>query len=231
MGKIYAVRIGRIPGIYGTWTECEAQVKGFSGAIYKSFPTKSQAVNFIGNMTPSNVSRTPSNVHMTPSSVHMTPSSVPSVDNNSSNRNDINIWTDGSFRNGTAGYAVLDGQRVVHYGPVSPATNNRGELTAILRACQLYRNSVIHSDSQYSIRTLTEWMPSWIRRYGEDPLKWRTSTGGVVANIDLLVEISKYLKDVSFVHVKAHSGIEENEIVDHWANEGRMLKEERIIQL
>lgn len=32
--KFYAVKVGKIPGIYSTWNECEAQVKGVSGAKY-----------------------------------------------------------------------------------------------------------------------------------------------------------------------------------------------------
>lgn len=45
--KYYAVRQGHIPGIYVTWSECEKQVKGYSGAIYKSFPTKVEAEQFL----------------------------------------------------------------------------------------------------------------------------------------------------------------------------------------
>lgn len=35
--SFYAVRSGRNPGIYGTWAECEKQVRGFPGAAYKKF--------------------------------------------------------------------------------------------------------------------------------------------------------------------------------------------------
>lgn len=35
--KYYAVKIGIKPGIYETWAECELQIKGVSGAKYKSF--------------------------------------------------------------------------------------------------------------------------------------------------------------------------------------------------
>ncbi len=35
--KIYAVRKGRVPGIYDVWSETEQQVKGFKGAEYRSF--------------------------------------------------------------------------------------------------------------------------------------------------------------------------------------------------
>lgn len=45
--KYYAVKEGRIPGIYESWEECKEQVDGYSGAIYKSFPDKALAVEFI----------------------------------------------------------------------------------------------------------------------------------------------------------------------------------------
>lgn len=35
MGKYYAVVKGIKPGVYNSWPECEAQVKGFPGASYK----------------------------------------------------------------------------------------------------------------------------------------------------------------------------------------------------
>ncbi len=41
--KYYAVRRGRIPGVYEEWSECEAQVKGFPNALYKSFRTRLEA--------------------------------------------------------------------------------------------------------------------------------------------------------------------------------------------
>lgn len=41
--KFYVVWQGRQAGVFDNWKECEAQVKGFDGARYKSFPTKSEA--------------------------------------------------------------------------------------------------------------------------------------------------------------------------------------------
>ncbi|KAF5368515.1 hypothetical protein D9758_002392 [Tetrapyrgos nigripes] len=35
--SFYAVSVGRVPGIYETWDECTAQVKGYPGARYKLF--------------------------------------------------------------------------------------------------------------------------------------------------------------------------------------------------
>ncbi|ODN80748.1 hypothetical protein L202_02904 [Cryptococcus amylolentus CBS 6039] len=41
--KFYAVRAGRIPGVYNTWAECEQQTKGFPGAKHRSFLTREEA--------------------------------------------------------------------------------------------------------------------------------------------------------------------------------------------
>lgn len=45
--KFYAVRVGKIPGVYDTWTECQKQVVGVQGAKYKSFPTLAEAQAFV----------------------------------------------------------------------------------------------------------------------------------------------------------------------------------------
>jgi len=39
----YAVKIGRVPGVYQTWNEANEQIQGFKGAIYKKFATHAEA--------------------------------------------------------------------------------------------------------------------------------------------------------------------------------------------
>ncbi len=46
--KFYAVKNGRKVGIFESWDECKAQVDGFSGAIYKSFSKRDEALEFLG---------------------------------------------------------------------------------------------------------------------------------------------------------------------------------------
>ena len=46
--KYYAVRKGRQTGVFETWEQCQRQVTGFSGAEFKSFPTKEEALRFAG---------------------------------------------------------------------------------------------------------------------------------------------------------------------------------------
>jgi ribonuclease HI len=71
MAKVtyYAVRKGKIPGVYNTWAECESNVKGFPGAEYKKFGTEDAAREYIdvekSNTTPKAVNTAPSNTNKT----------------------------------------------------------------------------------------------------------------------------------------------------------------------
>lgn len=54
--KYYAVKEGLSRGIFLTWEECKASVSGYSGAVYKSFKTRQEAEEFIGNISNGKVS-------------------------------------------------------------------------------------------------------------------------------------------------------------------------------
>ena len=47
MAQYYGVKVGKEPGVYTDWASCEAQVKGFKGAIYQSFTTEAEANAFV----------------------------------------------------------------------------------------------------------------------------------------------------------------------------------------
>lgn len=47
MAKYYAVKAGRIPGIYNSWDECKKQTQGFSGAEFKSFVSEKEALEYL----------------------------------------------------------------------------------------------------------------------------------------------------------------------------------------
>ncbi|CAG8160583.1 unnamed protein product [Penicillium salamii] len=50
--KYYAVKKGHKPGIYAGWNDCLAQVTGFKGAIFQSFPTEEAADAFMKGVKP-----------------------------------------------------------------------------------------------------------------------------------------------------------------------------------
>ncbi|KAG8778622.1 RNA-DNA hybrid ribonuclease [Serendipita sp. 397] len=59
-GGFYAVHKGHTPGVYTSWPDCEAQVKGFRGAMYKKFATSRDAESFVesGQALPDTASTT-----------------------------------------------------------------------------------------------------------------------------------------------------------------------------
>ena len=50
--KYYAVKRGRNPGIYTSWTECRAQTQGYSGAVFKSFEALEAAQEYLADDPP-----------------------------------------------------------------------------------------------------------------------------------------------------------------------------------
>ena len=50
--KYYAVKYGRVPGVYESWEDCKRQTDGFPEASYKGFSTQEEAENFIGGPEP-----------------------------------------------------------------------------------------------------------------------------------------------------------------------------------
>ncbi|KAI1842747.1 hypothetical protein JX265_005073 [Neoarthrinium moseri] len=50
--KFYAVRAGKVPGVYKTWAECQEQISGFKGAQFKKFETQQDAEDFAAGKEP-----------------------------------------------------------------------------------------------------------------------------------------------------------------------------------
>ena len=136
----------------------------------------------------------------------------------------IDIYTDGACKGnpGIGGWgAVLkfDDREKELYGGVVLTTNNRMELTAVIRALEALTRPCrvrLHTDSQYVQRGVSEWLKNWKRR------DWRTAAGQPVKNQDLwrrLDEIAA-LHEIEWVWVRGHAGIHGNERADALANRG-----------
>lgn len=134
------------------------------------------------------------------------------------------VYTDGSAipNPGPGGWSavlVIDGDIADSLsGGERHTTNNRMELTAIIRSFELLpaaMPAVIHSDSNLAVRTINEWAAGWQRR------GWRRKTGPV-ENLDLvklLYEQFQQRPDVKLVWIKAHAGHRFNELADQLAHE------------
>lgn len=115
---------------------------------------------------------------------------------------------------GPAGWAWYVDDGCWHAGGWKNATNNRGELMAVLdlldSTADAEEDLKIFCDSQYVINALTKWMPGWKRK------GWKKADGKEVLNRDLLELLDAALKgrEVEFEWVKGHNNHAMNEAAD-----------------
>ncbi|MGO3741417.1 ribonuclease HI [Kerstersia sp.] len=136
----------------------------------------------------------------------------------------VEIWTDGACKGnpGVGGWGALlryGRHEKCLCGGEAATTNNRMEMMAVIQALQALREScrvVLHIDSQYVMKGITEWMPNWKRR------DWRTADKKPVKNADLWQQLDSEVgrHEVSWHWVKGHAGNPGNERADELANQG-----------
>ena len=133
----------------------------------------------------------------------------------------LKIWTDGSCLGnpGPGGWAFVatDGKNhAERSGGEKGTTNNRMELTAVIRAISAARRHSeieIHTDSQYVKNGTSVWMKNWKKN------NWRTADRKPVKNQDLWQQLDELvsLVKVHWVWVRGHNGEELNERCDELA--------------
>ena len=136
----------------------------------------------------------------------------------------VDIWTDGACKGnpGAGGWGALlisgPHEKTMHGGELV-TTNNRMELTAPIEALKTLNRActvVIHTDSQYVMKGMTEWLPNWKKR------GWVTADKKPVKNADLWQQLDAEVNRhrVSWRWVRGHAGDVNNERADVLANLG-----------
>jgi ribonuclease HI len=194
--KYYAVKKGLVPGIYNTWQECQQNINGFSGAIYKSFNTIEEAELFINEEI----------TEVTRNDIKRIYSEAEAVS-----------YVDGSYNSDTNEYAYgvvifYDGGEE-HFAEkykddeMAKMHNVAGEIEGAKRAMRFcIENNIKSVDIFYDYEGIAAWC-----------------TGAWQAKQDGTKDYKKYynsIKDrltVNFVKVKAHTGDTYNEMADELA--------------
>lgn len=223
--KFYAVRVGHKPGVYLTWADCQAQINHYSGAQYKSFPTRAEAEAFLTGSTTTNSTR----------SARAKPATVKPIDTNA----DIIVYTDGGNRNtgnvqggqvkptdrsAWAFQMSTAGQTVTGTSGEWGATNNRMEIMALLQALnylletkQADTDILVIMDSKYVLDAIQKgWLNGWKKR------GWRRAGDKPLANSELWKIIDSELRQftkLSFKWVKGHATTAGNNLVDDLLNQ------------
>lgn len=188
--KIYAVKNGRVPGIYLNWEECKAQVDGYSGAIYKSFSNTDDALGYIG-----------------------------AVKNKEAPECEVKVYVDGSYdvRTGDYSYGMVvllsDGttyqtyRAFSHDNEASSMRNVTGEIEGAKAAIDY---AILHGYKSLAIYYDYEGIEKWCT--GE----WRCNKEATKQYKEYYDKAIKSLV-IHFIKVKGHSGDRYNEIADKLA--------------
>jgi ribonuclease HI len=148
--KYYVVWKGKKPGVYDNWKECEAQVKGVDGAVYKSFKGLEEArTAFSGNSKDYVKRRAAAAVR------------VPSAKIGNPVLESLSVDAACSGNPGAMEYRGVDtktGIQLFHKGPFPLGTNNIGEFLGIVHALAYLEKTgntlPVYTDS----RTALKWV-------------------------------------------------------------------------
>lgn len=200
--KYYAVKKGKVPGIYLSWNDCKAMVDGYPGAVYKSFKTIEEAEKFItGEKIISGMKASGKNT------------------SESGETCSTYAFVDGSFNKashtyGYGGFLVTDNEKYVLQGADNDAEmatmrNVAGEIkgaeAAVKKAIELgIKELVIY----YDYMGIEMWATG----------AWKRNKAGTIAYHDYIMSVREQIK-LTFVKVKGHSGVEGNEEADKLAKQ------------
>lgn len=200
--KYYAVKKGKVPGIYLNWNDCKAMVDGYQGAVYKSFKTIEEAEKFItGEKIISGMKASGKNI------------------SESGETCSTYAFVDGSFNKAThtygyGGFLVTDNEKYVLQGADNDAEmatmrNVAGEIkgaeAAVKKAIELgIKELVIY----YDYMGIEMWATG----------AWKRNKAGTIAYHDYIMSVREQIK-LTFVKVKGHSGVEGNEEADKLAKQ------------
>ena len=161
--KFYVVWSGLTPGIYHSWDDCQAQIKGVKGAVYKSFDSKEEAERAYASPAYEYVRKTHPNPPCEGGSSGLAKQKVlPHREDLGGSLYALAVDAACSGNPGPMEYRGVylgDGKEIFHFGPVH-GTNNIGEFLAIVHALALLDKQglkmTIYSDSRTAI--------GWVRK-------------------------------------------------------------------
>ena len=217
--KFYAVKNGKTPGIFETWDECKKSVDGYSGAVFKSFKTKDEALAFLGIESSSN-SEIPIDVDGSIASASSCVDGCIASDSScvdgciASDSSCATAYVDGSYNIATKefGYGVVmfhNGEELHMSKSFSDAEmasmrNVAGEIFGSMAAMEYAVNHGITNLSiYYDYMGISKWCTG----------EWKANKKGTIAYRDYYNKI-KAKVNVQFEKVKGHSGDKYNDMAD-----------------
>lgn len=150
--KYYVVWEGKRLGVYHTWDACKEQIEGFSGALYKSFPTQEQA-QMAFELGYDQFKKQEPQVAAIPAAVK----------NKIGYPQGAYICVDAAFNGRTKvleyrGISLPEKQIIFSKGPIQNGTNNIGEFLGLVHALALCKQNNITEDIYTDSITALAWI-------------------------------------------------------------------------
>ncbi len=211
-GKFYAVRQGRVTGIFNNWDDCKAQVEGYSGAQYKSFKTAQEAFEYMGGSWSG--SKAAGATKTKAAGATALQPDITKLD-----ENEIIAYVDGSYNATTKefsyGMVILDGREELKFSKkvdmpqLASMRNVAGEIKGSEAAMQYaFDNGYSKITIYYDYEGIEKWCLGL----------WKTNKEGTREYKAFYDKISKKV-EVNFVKVKGHSNDHYNDMVDELAKQ------------
>ena len=212
--KIYAVRKGHKTGLFNTWAECQKATAGYSGAEFRGFTEKEEALAFLNMETTKTVSGDKAKEA----------AGVVEVPENM-----VIAYVDGSFEKSIGRYAfgcVLltpDGQEIRESGsgsdPAGVAIRNvAGEMLGAMNAVKwAQENGYPAVEIRYDYEGVEKWVTG----------VWRAKTSLTSKYAVHMQEAGKKIQ-ISFCKVAAHTGNHYNEEADQLAKSALLRTDEEV---
>lgn len=154
-GKYYVVWVGLNPGVYDNWVDCQAQIKAFPNARYKSFKTKAEAEAAF---------RQSATMHISNGNRPKANTSKPSIKDFDAVivKNSISVDAACSGNPGLMEYRAvktLSQEEIFHMGPLKGGTNNIGEFLALVHALAMLDKTKNYETAIYTdSKTALSWL-------------------------------------------------------------------------
>lgn len=205
--KIYAVKRGKVTGVFYSWAECRASVEGYPGAEYRGFSGEKEAMAYLGELSPG--------------AEEIRKKGEAPTDDDLPKEGKLLAYVDGSYEDSLKKYAfgcvflLADGRIYTQYGngDREQSLQHRNVTGEMLGAMYAVKFALLNEFRGVELRYDYQGIEKWVT--GE----WRARTELTQKYAAAMRSWGKDI-EIRFTKVAAHTNVRYNELADQMAKAG-----------